>query len=60
MRWFGIFFVLSLLACRQEPSFDERYEQADKQIREKAASIDAELGNRSEAAPSPAATGEPR
>ena len=60
MRWFLVLSVLTLLACSQEPSFDERYEKADKEIREKAASIDAELGNASEVAPSPAVTDEPR
>lgn len=43
MRRLGVVLVLAVVACRQEPSFDERYEQADREIREKAAAIDAEL-----------------
>jgi len=43
MRWGGAILCLALLGCGREQSFDERYEQADKAIREKAAAIDAEL-----------------
>lgn len=39
----GLILCLALLGCSGEKSFDERYEQADKSIREKAAAIDAEL-----------------
>jgi hypothetical protein len=43
MRRSGPILCLALLGCSAEKSFDERYEQADKAIREKAAAIDAEL-----------------
>ena len=43
MRWTSAILCLVLLGCSREQSFDERYEQADKAIREKAAAIDAEL-----------------
>ena len=32
-----------LTACQQEPDFDERYEAAEKNIREKAAELDADI-----------------
>jgi hypothetical protein len=52
--------ALLLAGCRGEPSFDERYASAEKNIREKAADIDAELARRerlaSEAAAPPTAT----
>ena len=35
--------LLALGACSSEPDFDERYEQAEKQIHTKASEIDAEL-----------------
>jgi hypothetical protein len=38
--------VLLLAGCHGEPSFDERYDSAEKTIREKAADIDAELARR--------------
>ena len=35
--------ALVLAACEREPTFDERYDKAAKQIRAKAAQIDREL-----------------
>ena len=35
--------LLLLPACSNEPSFDERYDKAEKQIRAKAADIDRQL-----------------
>jgi hypothetical protein len=32
-----------LTACQDEPDFDERYQSAEKNIRSKAAELDAEL-----------------
>ena len=37
--------VLALAACKQEPSFDERYDATSKQIGEKAERLDDELEN---------------
>jgi hypothetical protein len=34
---------LLLAACQQEPDFDERYQAAQKKIREKAVEIDSAL-----------------
>lgn len=51
--------AMLLFGCNREPSFDERYDKAEKTIREKAAEIDAELAERerlaSEAAAPPTA-----
>ncbi len=38
--------ALVLTGCGREPSFDERYEKAEKAIREKAQAIDDELAAR--------------
>ena len=38
--------LLSLAACSSEPDFDERYEQAEQKIRDKAAELDAELAEK--------------
>lgn len=46
MRRAILLVALALLGCGREPSFDERYEQAEQAIREKAAAIDAELAAR--------------
>jgi hypothetical protein len=35
--------ALALTACSGEPSFDERYTTAEKAIRDKAATMDAEM-----------------
>jgi hypothetical protein len=43
MRGLAVLALLALAACKAEPSFDERYEKAHKQIRAKAAEIDREL-----------------
>lgn len=43
MRDLAIFFFLGLSACRNEPSFDERYEIAREKIKDKAGEIDQEL-----------------
>ena len=36
--------LLMLTACKREPTFDERYEAAEKEISETAREIDAEIG----------------
>ena len=35
--------VLTCAACSSEPDFDERYEEAETQIRSKSSEIEAEL-----------------
>ncbi|MCB2060178.1 MAG: hypothetical protein R3E09_08185 [Novosphingobium sp.] len=55
MRWYGVILCLAFLGCSQEPSFDERYEQADKAVRGKADAIDAELAGQETARSSDAA-----
>jgi len=65
MRAVALILALLLAGCSSEPSFDERYSTAEKDIREKAAEMDKEMAARereaSEAAarPSTAATGQP-
>lgn len=46
MRVVPLMAVVCLASCNSEPSFDERFEEAEKSIREKAAEIDAELDKR--------------
>jgi len=43
MKRLSIIALLLLFACKAEPDFDERYEAAEKKIRETADEIDAEL-----------------
>lgn len=43
MRGAIILVVLAVAACRQEPSFDERYESAQQSIAQKAEELDAEF-----------------
>lgn len=44
MRGYAALLVPLLLAgCSSEPSFDERYQDAEKAIRGKAATMDAEM-----------------
>ena len=35
--------LLSLSACRREPDFDERYQEADAKVRDMAGQIDAQI-----------------
>ena len=43
-RWVPVLAVaLILCGCGREPDFDQRYEEAETAIREKAAAIDAEF-----------------
>lgn len=51
----GLMFLSALPACRDEPSFDERYEAAQKKIRVTADRIDRDL----EAAPTAAGSPPP-
>ncbi|WP_156522785.1 hypothetical protein [Erythrobacter neustonensis] len=51
----GLMFLSALPACRDEPSFDERYDAAQKKIRVSADRIDRDL----EAAPTPAGSSPP-
>ena len=46
MRRSGMIMCLALLGCSQQPTFDERYEEAEKAIRDKAAAIDEEIAGR--------------
>ncbi len=41
----GLLLLLALTACQREPSFDERYADAEARIRDTSASIDAQLAN---------------
>lgn len=51
MRVWLLLALALIAACKREPSFDERYAEAQKVIGDKAAEIDAELATReSEAA----------
>ena len=43
--------LVALAACRQEPTFEERYDTASETIRERAKSIDAQISATN--APSP-------
>ncbi len=57
MRAAAVIAILLLVACKREPTFDERYEAAGKEISDTAREIDAEIGNISPTdAPSVAAT----
>lgn len=47
MRRIAISAVLLLGACRNEPTFDERFAAADKAIASEAAAIDAALATQS-------------
>lgn len=40
--------LLLLAACSGEPDFDERYKQADEEIRARADAIDAQLEGKAE------------
>lgn len=44
MRGAAIIALVLLAACKREPTFDQRYEEAEKHIRSTAAEIDAEIG----------------
>lgn len=44
MRLAALMIIVLLAACKREPTFDERYDTAEKQIRDTAKEIDAELG----------------
>jgi hypothetical protein len=39
--------LVLLVACRQEPTFDERYDAAEKELQDRATEIDAELATQS-------------
>lgn len=61
MLRFAPVLALLLTACNSEPSFDERYATAEKSIRDKAATMDAEMAEQDRlraqaAAPVPLAT----
>lgn len=58
MRVLGGLAAVCLASCNSEPSFDERFEKAEKSIHEKAAEIDAEL-DKKKAAAEAKGTGEP-
>ena len=61
MRRAAILTLLLLAACK--PSFDDRYDKADKDIRAQASGVDSELAKQQRPTPSPAAassdTGDP-
>jgi hypothetical protein len=46
MRLTAVLALLLITACRGEPDFDERYDQASEEITAKADAIDAELQRR--------------
>ncbi|NNC59667.1 MAG: hypothetical protein HKO05_06720 [Erythrobacter sp.] len=52
MRGAFLALPLLLLACESEPTFEERYEETQKRIQEKAEALDAELAE----PPSPASS----
>ena len=43
MRLMALAILVVLGACKREPTFDERYEAAEKQIRDTAKDIDTEI-----------------
>lgn len=43
MRLAALAILVALSACKREPTFDERYDAAAKQINETAKEIDAEI-----------------
>ena len=51
MRGVILLALLAVAGCSEEPSFDERYDSAEKQIRTKAAQIDRDLRPRSDERP---------
>ena len=55
MRWLALLAAVLLTGCSDEPTFDERYAKAQKQIRAKAGEIDREL-RRSEPSGTPPAS----
>ena len=44
MRRLALVALVALAACKAEPSFDERYEQAETRIKDKARELDAQAG----------------
>ncbi len=46
MRLAAFVALACLAACREEPTFEERYEAAGKRINTKAAEMDRELADR--------------
>ncbi|HEX7711370.1 MAG TPA: hypothetical protein VF418_10585 [Sphingomonadaceae bacterium] len=53
MRRAAILTLLLLAACK--PSFDDRYDKADKDIRAQASGVDSELAKQQRPTPSPTA-----
>lgn len=43
MRWTVILMFAVIAACSSEPDFDERYDRAEEEIRDKAAELDKDL-----------------
>lgn len=43
MRALAPILLIALAACDREPSFEERYEAAEQEIREKAAKMESDL-----------------
>ena len=61
MRHLAAAALLLCAACREEPDFDQRYQEAQEKISTKARAIDAELRQRAdEADPSAAVPDEAR
>jgi PBP1b-binding outer membrane lipoprotein LpoB len=60
MRWLLATSLLFAAGCSSEPDFDERYADAEKQLREKAAEIDAEIDERAKDEASPGKADEQR
>lgn len=49
--WVFVGCLASLAGCKREPSFDERYQAADKHIRETVQEIDAQMSGSPTPAP---------
>ena len=58
MRRAGLALPLLLLACESDPTFDERYEETQTRIEEKAQDLDAELAE--QPSPGSSQTAEPQ
>ncbi|MBL0915244.1 MAG: hypothetical protein IBJ13_06945 [Sphingopyxis sp.] len=60
MRRAAILLPLLLAACHQEPSFDERYDKAAKEIDTRAKAMDADIAESEKAAKAAGLPDEPK
>ncbi len=59
MRALMILTMFALGACKAEPDFDERYDDATANIAERAKAIDAEIGDEADGEAAPLADCDP-